>query len=104
MKLYTKKLHTVEELEREKRKLRRDAKQLDKEPFFSKLRGDSAKEKSSSSSPLDFLSNPMASIGLKMFERFMDRKKAAPARERQRMYADVAPQAKSDKITTKTVI
>lgn len=81
MQLYSKKLNNLDELEREKRKLRKEVKRMDKEPMIAKLRGQAVEveEKDGrSSSPLSFLTGPASVMALKLLGKYMSRKRATP--------------------------
>jgi hypothetical protein len=81
MQLYSKKLHTLDELEREKRKLRKEVKRMDKEPFIAKLKGQTVVDEDreeKAGGGLSFLSGPVSVMALKMIGRYMGRKRATP--------------------------
>lgn len=74
MKLYSKKLRGIEDLEREKKRLKKQAKQLDKEDFMSLGKtGDKKKsgsaEKSSSLLEMLPIDNPIISLLLPIIEK-----------------------------------
>jgi hypothetical protein len=79
MKVYPKKLHSVKDLQKEKRKLLREAKRLDGEPMFGA--GDSGK--SSIGGSVDWMAllpaNPVVKMLLKVVERKFLHKQPAPA-------------------------
>jgi hypothetical protein len=84
MKLYPKKLRSIEDLERERKVLLRECRQLDKEEFLSpgkKSNGDSKKTNNEEGSLLDLLpiSNPLVSQLLKMVWRLFSKKENNPA-------------------------